>query len=174
MLNSQPALVILWPLDIFVTSLKGLAPMLNPSIKAMSLMLGLIFVSACSLPATTIPTSGGQTLAGDSQVVTNSYADIPIAANDELAVDKSLLLNTGEQWIGRAVLKSKQDTVQAFEYYMTNMPTHGWINITSVQSEISVLSYEKGNRVATIQIERGTLRGSQISVTVSPRDSQAQ
>jgi hypothetical protein len=51
------------------------------------------------------------------------------------------------------------------------MPTHGWISITAVQSETSVLTYEKGSRVATIQIERGTLRGSQISVTVSPRDT---
>ena len=144
--------------------------MLNSSVKTLSLLLGLVFVSACSMPATTIPISDGKTLAGDSLVVTNSYADIPIAANDELAVDKSLLLNTGEQWIGRAVLKSKQSTVQAFEYYLANMPNHGWINITSVQSEISVLTYEKGRRVATIQIKRGTLRGSQISVTVSPRD----
>jgi len=148
--------------------------MLNQSIKAMSLVLGLVFISACSMPATTIPTADGKTLAGNSSAVANSYADIPISANDQLAVDKSLLLNTGEQWIGRAVLKSKLDTVQAFEYYLANMPNHGWINITSVQSEISVLTYEKASRVATIQIKRGTLSGSQISVTVSPRDAIAQ
>ncbi|MDC9720141.1 MAG: hypothetical protein PSN46_05350 [Gammaproteobacteria bacterium] len=145
--------------------------MFNQSIKALSLVLGLLFVSACSMPATTIPTTDGNTLAGDSPVVANSYADIPISANDQLAVDQSLLLNTGEQWIGRAVLKSKLDTVQAFEYYLDNMTNHGWINITSVQSQISVLTYEKGRRVATIQIEKGTLRGSKISVTVSPRDA---
>ena len=148
--------------------------MVNQSIKAASLVLGLVFISACSLPATTIPATDGATLAGNSPAVANSYADIPISANDQLDVDKSLLLNTGEQWIGRAVLKSKLDTVQAFEYYMANMPSQGWINITSVQSETSVLTYEKGNRVATIQIKRGTLSGSQISVTVSPRDATAQ
>ena len=148
--------------------------MLNSSIKAMSLVLGLVFLSACSMPATTIPTTDGKTLPGDSPAVSNSYADIPISANDQLAVDKSLLLNTGEQWIGRAVLKSKLSTVQAFEYYLANMPNHGWISITAVQSEISVLTYEKGSRVATIQIDRGTLSGSNISVTVSPRDAIAQ
>jgi len=147
--------------------------MLSSSIKAMSLVLGLVFISACSMPATTIPTADGKTLAGDSPAVANSYADIPISANDQLAVDKSLLLNTGEQWIGRAVLKSKLSTVQAFEYYLANMPSHGWISITAVQSETSVLTYEKGSRVATIQIDRGTLSGSNISVTVSPRDAVA-
>ena len=157
-----------------VDLLKGHYAMVNQSIKAASLVLGLVFISACSLPAPTIPATDGATLAGNSPAVANSYADIPISANDQLAVDRSLLLNTGEQWIGRAVLKSKLDTVQAFEYYMANMPSQGWINITSVQSETSVLTYEKGNRVATIQIKRGTLSGSQISVTVSPRDATAQ
>jgi hypothetical protein len=148
--------------------------MLNQSIKCVSLVLGLAFLSACAMPVTTIPTTGDKTLAGNSPAVTNYYADIPISANDELAVDDSLLLNTGEQWIGSAVLKSKLDTVQAFEYYLSNMLTHGWISVTAVQSETSGLTYEKGSHVATIQIERGTLRGRQISVTVSPRDAIAQ
>ena len=57
---------------------------------------------------------------------------------------------------------------------MANKPNYGWISITAVQSETSVLTYEKGSRVATIQIEQGTLSGSKISVTVSPRDAIAQ
>jgi hypothetical protein len=148
--------------------------MLNQSIRTVSLVLGLALLSACAMPATTIPTSADKILAGNSPAVTNSYADIPISANDQLAVNESLLLNTGEQWTGRAVLKSKLDIVQAFEYYLANMPTHGWINITAVQSENSVLTYAKGRRVATIQIDRGTLSGSQVSVTVSPRDAIAE
>lgn len=146
--------------------------MLNQLLKTTGLVFALLFMASCSMPATTIPTAGDNTLAGDSPAVTNSYADIPISANDELAVDQSLLLNTGEQWIGRAVLKSKLDPVQAFEYYLSNMPDQGWLNITSVQSDISILTYEKGARVATIQIKPGTIRGSQIAVTVSPRDTQ--
>jgi hypothetical protein len=43
-----------------------------------------------------------------------------------------------------------------------------------VQSKVSVLTYEKSGRVATIQISQATLRGSEISVTVSPRDAIAQ
>jgi hypothetical protein len=145
--------------------------MLNQSIKSASIILGLAFLSACTMPSTIMPTTNDEVLDVNSSVVTNSYADIPISVNDQLVVEKSLLLNTGEQWIGRAVLKSKLNIVQAFEYYMINMPTYGWLSITAVQSNISVLTYEKASRVATIQIEQGTLRGSQISVTVSPRDA---
>ena len=148
--------------------------MLNLSFKAVMLGLGIAFISACTMPATTIPSGEGSTLAGNSPEVANSYADIPISANDQLSVNESLLLNTGEQWIGRAVLKSKLDPVQAFEYYMAKMPDQGWINITTVQSKTSVLTYEKAARAATAQIDKGTLGGSRIAVTVSPRDAIAQ
>ena len=145
--------------------------MLIQPIKVVILAFTLVFISACSSPATTIPTTNGNTLAGNSASVANSYADIPISADDELVLDMSLLLNTGEQWIGRAVLKSSLDNREAFEYYLTNMPNMGWIKLTSVQSENSVLTFEKGRRFATIQIKEGVLWGSLISVTVAPRDA---
>ena len=103
--------------------------MLNPSVKAISLVLGLVLMSACTLPATTIPAADGATLAGDSPAVANSYADIPISANDQLSVGQSLLLNTGEQWIGRAVLKSKLDTVQAFAFKRFNSKFFNYTHI---------------------------------------------
>tara|TARA_B110000967_G_C18595059_1_gene416363 strand:- start:167 stop:613 length:447 start_codon:yes stop_codon:yes gene_type:complete len=145
--------------------------MLDQPIKVVIIAFALALISACSSPATTIPTANGNTLAGNNAAVTNSYADIPISADDELVLDMSLLLNTGEQWIGRAVLKSKLDTQEAFEYYLANMPNTGWIKLTSVQSENSVLTYEKGRRYATIQINDRVMWGSLISVTVAPRDA---
>jgi hypothetical protein len=45
------------------------------------------------------------------------------------------------------------------------MPTYGWILVTSVQSKVSVLNYEKGTRFASVQIDQ-----ADITVTVSHRD----
>jgi hypothetical protein len=72
-----------------------------------------------------------------------AFADIPIATNDSVDIKKSLLLNTGEQWIGRAVIKSSQNIEDAFTYYQANMPDKGWRAVTSVQSEVSILTFEK-------------------------------
>jgi hypothetical protein len=137
-------------------------------------LFGLSFglVVGCAAPITQIP--GGldnNTISAEDPQVTNSYADIPIPLDDVLVVSESLLLNTGEQWIGRAVFRSKLDTTKAFDYFHRNMSTFGWISITSVQSEVAILTFEKGNRVATIQINKRTVSGSDIKITVQPRES---
>ena len=97
-----------------------------------------------------------------------AFADIPIATNDSVDIKKSLLLNTGEQWIGRAVIKSSQNIEDAFAYYQANMPDKGWRAVTSVQSEVSILTFEKMSRFAAVQIQSGL-----VTVTVSPRETEA-
>lgn len=40
-----------------------------------------------------------------------------IAIKDTVDVEKSLVLNSGEKWISRAVLRSSQTLEDAFTYY---------------------------------------------------------
>lgn len=51
------------------------------------------------------------------------------------------------------------------------MPKFGWQPVMSVQSGVSILMFIRGERAATIQIERRTLRGSTVSITVAPRQT---
>ncbi len=133
------------------------------------LVAGILMLAGCAGSPSKDAVSA--TDGNDAIFVPNSFADIPIAADDAVDVQNSLLLNTGVNWIGRAVLKSKQDVDSAFAYYHLNMVTLGWVSITSVQSKVSVLTFEKGSRVATVQIEGTGRRTSYITVTVSPRDA---
>lgn len=133
------------------------------------LVAGILMLAGCAGSPSKDAVSA--TDGNDAIFVPNSFADIPIAADDAVDVQNSLLLNTGVNWIGRAVLKSKQDVDSAFAYYQLNMVTLGWVSITSVQSKVSVLTFEKGSRVATVQIEGTGRRTSYITVTVSPRDA---
>lgn len=146
---------------------------MKQTLKALiSIGFGCSLLMACAAPITQIPgAENDQTLAGNDPQVTNSYADIPIAHEDVLVVSDSLLLNTGEQWTGRAVFRSKLATTEAFKYFHQHMPTYGWIGITSVQSEVSVLTFEKGSRVATVQITKRAVSGSEVKVTVAPREA---
>jgi len=100
-----------------------------------------------------------------------SFADIPIAATDKVEIEKSLLINPGEYWIGRAVLKSAQEGEEAFNYYKNKMPDYDWVSVTSVQSKVSILTFEKSDRFAAVQIESVGMRGSAITITVTPRES---
>ena len=100
-----------------------------------------------------------------------SFADIPIAATDKVDIEKSLLLNPGDYWIGRAVLKSSLKEEEACNYYKNNMSDYDWTTVTSVQSKVSILTFEKFDRFAAVQIQSAGMRGSTITITVSPRES---
>jgi uncharacterized lipoprotein YajG len=134
------------------------------------LLASILILAGCAASPSKVPVSVPATEGDDTIFVPNSFADIPIAANDAVDLENSLLLNTGANWIGRAVLKSVQDVDTAFAYYQSNMATLGWVSVTSVQSKVSVLTFEKGARVATVQIKESGRRASYITVTVSPRD----
>jgi hypothetical protein len=97
--------------------------------------------------------------------------DIPIPPNSTLDVERSLILGDLDRWTGRIILNVGQGAPQTFAIYQTEMTNFGWEPIMSVQAEVSVLSFTRGERAATVQIENRTLGGSTVSVTVAPRQS---
>lgn len=99
-------------------------------------------------------------------VVPKSFADIPISNDDVLDTERSLILGSGDSWTGRAFIRTKLSAEDAYDYYLNTMKDYGWGMITSVQSEISVLTLRKGERVATVQIDGSSMRVDVI-VTVS-------
>lgn len=99
-------------------------------------------------------------------VVPKSFADIPISNDDVLDTERSLILGSGDSWTGRAFIRTKLSAEDAYDYYLNTMKDYGWGIITSVQSEISVLTLRKGERVATVQIDGSSMRVDVI-VTVS-------
>jgi len=49
------------------------------------------------------------------------------------------------------------------------MPNFGWSKVTVVRADISVLVYDRENRVATIKLTGGSFSGSVVDITVSPK-----
>ena len=97
--------------------------------------------------------------------------DFVIPPNASLDVERSLILGDLDRWTGRIILNVGQPAARTFALYQTQMPNFGWEPVMSVQAEVSVLSFTRGERAATIQIEDRMLRGSKVAVTVAPRQS---
>ena len=130
-------------------------------------MFGIIVLTGCtSQIGGNLSTSASNSVSKEIEVdARKSFADIPVSRSDSIDISRSLLFNSGEKWLGQAVIKSSQSAEVAFDYYVNEMPTYGWTLVTSVQSKVSVLNYEKGTRFASVQID-----GADITVTVSYRD----
>jgi len=84
-------------------------------------------------------------------------------------VERSLVLGARDNWIGRLAMSATGSTSESYDFFLREMPKFGWQEITSVRSEVSVLTYTRGDRVATVQIRKKTLGGSAVDITVSPR-----
>jgi hypothetical protein len=117
---------------------------------------------------TVLPASS---VASDQPANFQLVTDIPIPANASMENDRSLILSDRDRWTGRVVMKVNRTTTELASFYQTQMPSFGWQPVMSVMAETSVLTYTRGDRAATVQIERSTLYGSQIFVTVAPRQA---
>jgi hypothetical protein len=122
---------------------------------------------ACSRGHSLPPTSAAGEALPNLQLVT----DIPIPPSANLDTDRSLILSDRDRWTGRVVLKQSQTMPEMTAFYQQNMASFGWQPVMSVSSEISVMTYTRGDRAATVQIEKGTVYGSTVLVTVAPRQA---
>lgn len=96
-------------------------------------------------------------------------SDISMPPGAKLDAEKSLVIGSGERWLGRLVIKTELSTVQAYNHFYNGMPTIGWSLIAAVQSKLSHLSYQRGDRVVFIQIEPVSFGGVTITMTMTPR-----
>lgn len=129
----------------------------------------MVVLTACNQSEALQPT----TSASDSETE-QSFAlltDIPIPPGASLDVEKSIVLGDLDRWTGRVILEVDQSASKAFGLYQKEMPNFGWLPVMSVQDGVSVLTFTRGERAATIQIENNTLRGSTVSITVAPRQT---
>ncbi len=142
---------------------------------ALVLPLTLAALTACAeLDAPrTAGGDGGQDASGaPSQASFTRFPDLPMPVNADLQMDETLIFGTNDTWIGRLVIQSSHSSNDMFDFYKREMPGFEWQEITSVRAKTSVMTYTRGERVATIQIEGRTLRGSTVTITVSPRGAE--
>ena len=96
------------------------------------------------------------------------FSDLPMPPQAQLDTEKSIILGAGEDWTGRVLIQTSNSPESAFDFYRKEMPGLGWREVTAVRAAVSVMTYIREGRVATIQLQKSTSGGTDISVTVSP------
>ena len=140
--------------------------MIPPLPKLLLSAAAALMLAACSrgtvLPANS---SGSADQPANFQLVT----DIPIPAGATMDNERSLILSDRDRWTGRVVMTLGNSANEVTAFYQAQMPNFGWQPMMSVTAETSVLTYLRGDRAATVQVERRTVYGTMVSVTVAPR-----
>ena len=131
----------------------------------------LIFLGGCGsgMGVKPMPMNKGDS-SKSVQASFSQFQDVPIPIGAEMDLDRTVILGARESWIGRLTLETSHNSVKLFNFFKKSTPEFGWQEITSIRSATSVLTYSQTTRVLTIQIIAKTLQGSEVVMTVSPRD----
>lgn len=120
---------------------------------------------------------GGMQLSGASQQAESGNRAAPpqisgIALPDGYSLDanRTIILGEGDRWIGRLSYSVNSNADQMFDFVRREMLNYGWTEVAVVRSEVSQLTYlsQAGDRVASVLIQRSTIYGSKVDMTVSP------
>tara|TARA_B100000029_G_C17575658_1_gene958082 strand:+ start:205 stop:645 length:441 start_codon:yes stop_codon:yes gene_type:complete len=132
----------------------------------------LILISACqSGPGLLTQNSSNEKGSKTPTTAFQLFTDIPIPVGTNFDVQNSLILGSGEGWTGRLIVTLSKNPADAFAVYTVEMPEFGWKPIASVQSETSVLTFTRGDRAATIEIEARAITGSLVRITMTPHST---
>ena len=137
------------------------------------LYLGFLFlVNGCTgkVPLVASGVSGEEGLPPEEASFAK-FNDLPMSSTSKMNVEKSLVFGSDSEWFGRLNLLVDLSAAEIFDFYRFEMPNFGWNEITSIRSDVSLLTYERGERIANIRITRAQVRGAEVWITVSPRDS---
>ncbi len=146
---------------------------------AMNLVKLLILASAgwglaaCANTAPIMSSSSGSTGQNSSGAGTNvsaysQFPDIPVPSGTKINMKKTLVFGN-KPWYGQLALEASANANQMFDFYRENLGQYGWQEVTSVRAPTSILTYATDDRVLAISIQGGTITGSNVTVTVSPR-----
>ena len=132
---------------------------------------GSILGSNTAMDPQTQTGGAGQSGAGTAmpEKAFNRFPDIPVPSGAQMDVKRTVVFGGGEGWFGQLGLDTNHDSDAMFDFYKQELPGFSWLEITSVRAMVSVLTYERQGRVLSIQLEKGTINGTKVTLTVSPR-----
>lgn len=135
-------------------------------LRLVPIICALAGLAACAQNEPLSPTRSAQSPAGKLEIF-RPVSDVPIPKDAKLDAERSLILSGKEDWTGRLVMTTSITSTQSYAFFRSEMLRFDWAPIMSVQSAISVLTFSRGERAATVQVERRALGGSLITVTVA-------
>lgn len=124
--------------------------------------------------ATKATTNGGASAAAtrtskESKLL--DLGDFTLPAGSKLDDASTMVVGTDTRWFGRVVLRTTLTSVDTYNHFVGTMNGSGWNLITAVQGKTSVLTFVRGERVATVMIEGPALSSTLVTIMVTPREA---
>lgn len=135
------------------------------SIKTLLVLNSTFALLACS--------SMGSTPMGSDSTMTEATAkqlagDVPLPQGAVIKQQDTLVMGSGNTWMGQLSLTVPGEAQPAFAWFRDNLPAAGWTLTSSSYSKLSLLTFTKAERVATVQMQGSNFGGNEVLITVAP------
>ena len=130
----------------------------------------VILIGACNkngVPLLSTGVSGIEGLPAE-QLSFAKFKDIPIPDGALMDMKNTVIFGSDNEWFGRLSLVPNLSHAETFDFFRYEMPNLSWKEITNVRATSSVLSYEKDDRIVTIQIANAYNK-TICSINMSPK-----
>jgi hypothetical protein len=134
------------------------------------LFLIIVLLGACTrngVPLLSTSVSGVEGLPAE-QLSFAKFKDIPIPDGSLMDMKNTVIFGSDDEWFGRLSLVPNLSHAETFDFFRYEMPNLSWKEITNVRATSSVLSYEKDDRIVTIQIANAYNK-TICSINMSPK-----
>lgn len=132
------------------------------------MLVAVALAHGCSTSGTSV-VGGSAASQQTASVVADSFQinDISLPPGARLDASNTLMIGSGERWFGKVAIKADASPVQVFNHFQKGMPALGWRPVSVVQSHTSLMIFQRGERIALVQIEPLQLGGASVVVNVS-------
>ena len=104
-----------------------------------------------------------------------NFPDIALPAGTSIDLDRSLVLGAGREWTGRLAFTARGSVAATYDFFRAEMPKLGWTEVTSLRAATSILVFNQGPRIASIQIGGrsfgSVFGGVAVELVMAPRGS---
>lgn len=135
--------------------------------KMIRLLLMIVLLSACAQKEPVLYGTNG----GEIPMVFQNFPDIPFPDKSYLLLEDSKTLGNGDNWIGSLCFNTNFNAGRIFDFYATEMPKKGWVEIAIVRSEISQMTYVKKGKAVQILIQMEGKNSSFVTITAVPNQA---
>ncbi len=98
------------------------------------------------------------------------FPDLPFPPGSQMDIESTFIVGSNDSWYGQTSITTKLGSNNAFDFYKQRLPDHGWVELSSVRAQTSILTYTREHRVLAIQLVQGNLATTDVLITVSPKD----
>jgi len=132
--------------------------------------VALLGLTACATPgsAPSVAVSPDGKVQNPQQLL----GSLPLPPGATVRGDQSLIIGSGETWVGRVVLDVGRDFDAAYRFFLETYPAQGWSVVSSVRGKNSFVVMTRQERTATLEmVDGGMLSASVVSITMAPRNA---